>query len=45
MQFNFDMTRNLFPVIGKYTSKPDNFLKRFVASLLIIIKTHEASKL
>ncbi|XP_067942264.1 RAD50-interacting protein 1-like [Watersipora subatra] len=28
IQLNFDMTRNLFPVIGKHTSKPENFLRR-----------------
>lgn len=27
LQFNFDMTRNLFPIIGKYSKRPENFLK------------------
>ena len=27
MQLNFDMTRNLFPLFGQYTQKPENYFK------------------
>ena len=26
-QLQFDMTRNLFPLFGEYTSKPDNYFR------------------
>ena len=29
-QLNFDMTRNLFPLFGQYTQKPENYFKEYV---------------
>jgi len=27
-QLQYDMTRNLFPLFGPYTNKPENYFKR-----------------
>ncbi|CAD5115923.1 DgyrCDS4853 [Dimorphilus gyrociliatus] len=36
LQLQFDMTRNLFPLFGQYTMKPENFLKRIKESCIIL---------
>ena len=27
-QLNFDMTRNLFPLFGQYTNRPESYFKK-----------------
>uniref|UniRef100_H2Y4N9 RAD50-interacting protein 1 n=1 Tax=Ciona savignyi TaxID=51511 RepID=H2Y4N9_CIOSA len=35
-QLNFDMNRNLFPMFGHYTSKPDNYFKRVKEGCILL---------
>nr|XP_009858853.2 RAD50-interacting protein 1-like [Ciona intestinalis] len=35
-QIHYDMTRNLFPMFGHYTSKPDNYFKRVKEGCILL---------
>ena len=32
-QLQFDMSRNLFPLFGQYTAKPENYFKEWVLNI------------
>lgn len=39
-QFNFDMTRNMFPLFAEYTQRPENHFKEYVFVVFIRISLH-----